>query len=74
MPVKLLSEAKKGDIVQLDVGTPWPNSPAKEKVTGKVVRVLKDGWVTVDVSRSRSNPGGHSNEDVTYIDRKVREK
>ncbi len=30
MPVKLLSEAKKGDIVQLDVGTPWPNSPAKE--------------------------------------------
>lgn len=64
-----LEEAKKGDMVEVELGTPWPGkSPQKEKVTGKVVRVRKDGLLTVDVEKNRSNPGGHSNEDVSYVD------
>ncbi len=64
-----LHEAKKGDMVEIEVGTPWPGrSSQKEKVTGKVVRVLKDGGLTVDVERTRDNPGGHSNEDVSYVE------
>ncbi len=63
-----LHEAQKGDMVEIEVGTPWPNSPKKEKVTGKVVRVLKDGRLTVDVEKTRANPGGHPNEDVSYVD------
>lgn len=63
-----LEEAQKGDMVEIEVGSPWPSSSTKEKVTGKVVRVRKDGVLTVDVGKSRSNPGGHSNEDVAYVD------
>jgi len=68
-----IEKAKKGDMVEIEVGTPWPkpSSPKKEKVTGKVVRVKKDGVVTVDVEKSRSNPGGHSNEDVGYVDVRI---
>jgi hypothetical protein len=68
-----IEKAKKGDMVQIEVGTPWPRpgTTKKEKVTGKVVRVKKDGVVTVDVERSSSNPGGHSNEDVGYVDVKL---
>jgi len=57
-----IEEAQKGDMVEIEAGRP------KEKVTGKVVRVKKDGVVTVDVEKSRSNPGGHSNEDIGYVD------
>ena len=64
-----LHEAKKGDMVEIEVGTPWPGrSSQKEKVTGKVVRVLKDGGLTVNVEKTRDNPGGHSNEDVGYVE------
>lgn len=68
-----IEKAKKGDMVQIEVGTPWPRpgTTKKEKVTGKVVRVKKDGVVTVDIERSSSNPGGHSNEDVGYVDVKL---
>ena len=58
-----IEKAKKGDMVEIEY--------KKEKVTGKVVRVKKDGVVTVDVEKSRSNPGGHSNEDVGYVDVRV---
>ena len=58
-----IEKAKKGDMVEIEY--------KKEKVTGKVVRVKKDGVVTVDVEKSRSNPGGHSDEDVGYVDVRV---
>lgn len=69
-----IEEAKKGDMVEVEVGTPWPRDSKKEKVTGKVVRVKVDGTVTVDVEKTRENPGGHSNGDVGYVDFRLPKK
>lgn len=66
-----IEEAKKGSMVELEVGVPWPSSSNKQKVSGRVVQIKKDGTVTVDVERSSSNPHGHPNEDVSYIDIKL---
>lgn len=63
-----LHEAKKGDMVEIPVGVPWPRDSKKEKFTGKVVRVLKDGGMLVNVEKTRDNPGGHPNEDVGYVE------
>ena len=52
-----LGKAEKGDTVEV--------SYKGETVQGKVVRVKKDGVVTVDVS------GNHSDEDVGWIDVKI---
>jgi len=49
-----IEKAKKGDRVEVTY--------KGEKVTGKVVSVKKDGTVTVDLS------GQHSDEDVGYVD------
>lgn len=59
-----IEEAKKGDLVEVTY--------KGEKVTGKVVLVKKDGLVTVDVEKTKSNPGGHSDEDVSHIDIRVK--
>jgi hypothetical protein len=63
-----LHEAKKGDMVEVKLGTPWPRDSKKETFTGKVVRVLKDGGLTVNVEKTRDNPGGHPNEDVGWVE------
>lgn len=63
-----LHEAKKGDMVEIPVGVPWPRDSKKEKFTGKVVRVLKDGGMLINVEKTRDNPGGHPNEDVGYVE------
>jgi hypothetical protein len=69
-----LEDAKKGDMVEVEIGVPWPNDAKKEKVTGKVVRVKADGLVTVDVEKTRTNPGGHPNEDVSHVDVRPKKK
>lgn len=69
-----IEKAKKGDMVEIEVGTPWPRDSKKEKVTGKVVRVKSNGFVTVDVEKTRANPGGHSNEDVDHVDIRLPKK
>jgi len=61
-----IDKAKKGDMVTITY--------KGEKVTGKVVQVKKAGVVTVNVERTRSNPGGHSDEDVGYVDVRLPKK
>jgi hypothetical protein len=61
-----LAEAKKGDFVEVTY--------KGEKVTGKVYRVKVDGTITVDVEKTRDNPGGHSDEDVSLVDIRVSKK
>ena len=61
-----LEDAKKGDLVEVTY--------KGEKVTGKVYRVRKDGYVTVDVERTKDNPGGHSDEDVALVDIRPKSK
>lgn len=64
-----LQEAKKGDWVEIELGVPWPRDPNKQKVTGRVVQIKKDGTKVVDVSRGwYTNPKGHPNEDVAYCE------
>lgn len=64
-----LETAQKGDMVELELGVPWPRDAKKEKVTGKVMLVKKDGTIVINVEKSRQNPGGHPNEDVGYVER-----
>jgi hypothetical protein len=61
-----LAEAKKGDFVEVTY--------KGEKVTGKVYHVKVDGTITVDVEKTRDNPGGHSDEDVSLVDIRVSKK
>ena len=58
-----LEGAKKGDMVNVTY--------RGEKVTGKVVQVKKDGTVTVNIEKTKDNPGGHSDEDVAWVDFRV---
>jgi hypothetical protein len=69
-----IEEAKKGDMVESELGVPWPKDSKKEKFTGKVVRVKSDGTVTVDFTKGSSNPDGHSNEDVGDVDIRLPKK